>query len=299
MTVSYLQNQVQRLQREVSDLQNKLSVASKKESDANGKVAQVTQSMNRRNLSISQLQTKQKELSRYQGDVSKAQKEQSDLNKRIADKTKDFNRHQNNLSKEQERERKKLFDQEKKRQKELSDYNKKLDRELSLSRSQFSGLNHSQKYEATQPISQTESVEQQKKYDLFISHASENRHEFVRPLAEALQELGVEVWYDEFQLTVGDSLRRSIDKGLASSSFGVVVLSSAFFEKNWPQYELDGMVAREMNGVKVILPIWHKVSKDDVLNYSPSLADKVALNSSLKSIKEIAEDLAKVVLSDK
>ena len=73
------------------------------------------------------------------------------------------------------------------------------------------------------------------------------------------------------QLKVGDSLRRSIDRGLANSKYGVVVLSSAFFAKNWPQYELDGMVAREMNGVKVVLPIWHKVSKDEVLSYSPTL----------------------------
>ncbi len=133
-----------------------------------------------------------------------------------------------------------------------------------------------------------------KKYDLFISHASEDK-DFVGPLAQALSALGISVWYDEFQLKVGDSLRRSIDRGLADCRYGVVVFSSAFFEKQWPQYELDGLVAREMNGVKVILPIWHKVTKDEVMNYSPSLADKVALNSSLLSIEEIAKELAEVL----
>lgn len=50
-----------------------------------------------------------------------------------------------------------------------------------------------------------------------------------------------------------------------------------------------------MNGVKVILPIWHKVSKDEVLRYSPFLADKIALNKSLKSVIEIAKELANLL----
>ena len=117
----------------------------------------------------------------------------------------------------------------------------------------------------------------------------------VRPLAEELKNLGYRVWYDEFELSVGDSLRRKIDQGLSNSRYGVVVLSTSFFAKNWPQYELDGLVAREMQGSKVILPIWHKVSKDEVLSYSPTLADKVALNSSILSIKEIAIKLSEVL----
>jgi len=76
----------------------------------------------------------------------------------------------------------------------------------------------------------------------------------------------VEVWYDEFNLKVGDSLRRSIDRGLANLRYGIVVLSTAFFAKNWSQYELDGLVTKEnASGEKVILPVWHKVSKDEVL----------------------------------
>lgn len=100
---------------------------------------------------------------------------------------------------------------------------------------------------------------------------------------------------DEATLKVGDSLRQKIDQGLSSSRYGVVVLSSAFFAKNWPQYELNGLVAREMHGGKVILPIWHKVSKDEVLNYSPTLADKVALNSAISSVTEIAQQLSEVL----
>ena len=128
-------------------------------------------------------------------------------------------------------------------------------------------------------------------YDAFISHASEDKEDLVRPLAEKLQEAGFSIWYDEFQLKVGDSLRRSIDKGLANSRFGIVVLSPSFFAKNWPQYELDGLVAKEMSIGKTILPLWHRVSKDDVMRYSPSLADKVALNTAMYTVDELVEKL--------
>ena len=113
---------------------------------------------------------------------------------------------------------------------------------------------------------------------------------------KTLTEAGVDVWFDETVLTVGDSLRRSIDKGLASSRFGIVVLSTSFFTKNWPQYELDGLVTRETSsGEKVILPIWHKVSKDEVASYSPTLADKVALNTGILSLNDIVRQLVEVI----
>ncbi len=131
-------------------------------------------------------------------------------------------------------------------------------------------------------------------YDAFISHASEDKEKVVKPLASALTRMDYRVWYDEFELRVGDSLRQSIDKGLVNSRFGIVILSPAFFAKNWPQYELNGLTAREMDGHKVILPIWHIVDREDVLAYSPTLADKIALSTRRMSIKRIAGALGEV-----
>jgi hypothetical protein len=129
-------------------------------------------------------------------------------------------------------------------------------------------------------------------YDVFISHASEDKDSLVRPLAIALRQLGYSIWYDEFTLKLGDSLRRSIDAGLAKSKFGVVVLSPAFLQKNWPQYELDGLVQREnIQGQKVILPVWHNIDHIAVATYSPSLADRVAA-SSAAGINAIADKIA-------
>lgn len=116
-------------------------------------------------------------------------------------------------------------------------------------------------------------------WDAFISHATEDKERFVRPLAEALSKAGLRVWYDEFALRIGDSLRRSIDKGLSRSRYGIVVLSPSFFAKEWPQRELDGLVAREIGGEKVILPIWHEIDVAVVREQSPTLADRVAVNS--------------------
>ncbi len=78
-------------------------------------------------------------------------------------------------------------------------------------------------------------------WDIFISHASEDKDTVARPLAERLRSLGLRVWYDEFTLSLGDSLRQSIDYGLANSRFGVAVLSPNCLTKNWSKKELDGL----------------------------------------------------------
>ncbi len=132
-------------------------------------------------------------------------------------------------------------------------------------------------------------------FDVFISHASEDKDEIVRPLANALRDAGLSVWYDEFELRIGDSLRRKIDRGLGSSRFGVVVLSKSFFGKGWPEYELDGLVTKAISGDQVLLPIWHDVTKKQVIGFSPSLADKLARSTATHTVEEIAAEIAEVV----
>ncbi|NMC53377.1 MAG: DUF1883 domain-containing protein [Chloroflexi bacterium] len=134
-----------------------------------------------------------------------------------------------------------------------------------------------------------------KEYDVFISHASEDKDAIVRSLADALVKGGLRVWYDEFELKIGDSLRRKIDNGLAHSRFGIVVLSQAFFKKGWPNYELDGLVTRAVSGDQILLPIWHNISKNEVVEYSPSLADKVARSTANYTIEEIATEIIEVI----
>lgn len=134
-------------------------------------------------------------------------------------------------------------------------------------------------------------------HDVFISHASEDKDDFVRPLANALINEGLNVWYDEMTLRIGDSLRQKIDKGLANSRVGLVVLSPSFISKGWTNYELDGIVTRTVSGEQVLLPIWHNVTKQQVVDYSPSLADKVARSTATHTINEIADEIADLIRS--
>lgn len=132
-------------------------------------------------------------------------------------------------------------------------------------------------------------------YDVFISHASEDKDTIVRALAHELRSKGLSVWYDEFTLRIGDSLRRKIDLGISKSRFGLVVLSRSFFAKGWTQYELDGLVSMAIDGNQVILPIWHEITKDEVMRRSPSLCDRVALLTSQCTVEQIANEVATVV----
>lgn len=289
-----------RVQKEIADLQHRISLESKKEAELLGKIGQIQRSITN-NTTLSTLNSKRSEIEKKQTDIAKAQSNKADLHKRLTDKNERLLKLQQNFVKEEEnerkkqlkaadRERKKQEELEKKRQKEQLSHQKRLQEEIRNTNKMASDFNN----HMPQPIVRNDS-----EYDLFISHAKEDKEDFVRPLAETLKDMGVKVWYDEFTLKVGDSLRASIDHGLARSKFGTVVLSSTFCSKNWTQYELNSMVAREMNGHKMILPIWHKITKEEVIMFSPALADKVALNTSIKSIKEIADELAEVILSDK
>ncbi|MCK4809704.1 MAG: DUF1883 domain-containing protein [Candidatus Omnitrophica bacterium] len=144
-------------------------------------------------------------------------------------------------------------------------------------------------------IDEDKHEEVERTYDVFISHASEDKDEIVRPLAVALQSKGLKVWYDEFEMKIGDSLRRKIDKGLVNSRFGIVVLSRSFISKGWTNYELDGIITKSISGEQVILPIWHNITKKEVIEYSPSLADKLARNTAINTVEEIASEIYEVV----
>jgi TIR domain len=148
-------------------------------------------------------------------------------------------------------------------------------------------------------MSQPDTIEQiEESWDLFISYASEDKASFVAPLAKALSSLGVYVWYDEYELKLGDSLTESINAGLARSNYGLVVLSPAFIAKRWTGYELRGLTSREMIGGKIILPIWHNVSIEDVVKFNPPLADKVAIATNSMGIAEIAIKVIETIRPD-
>lgn len=138
----------------------------------------------------------------------------------------------------------------------------------------------------------------ERNWDIFISYATEDKETVATPLANALQGLGFSVWYDDFELQIGDNLRESIDRGIAHSRVGLVILSKPFFGKDWTKYELDGLVVQANNADKPLLPIWHEISKDEVIAYSAPLAGIVALRTADFGIDEIANRIARRLRPD-
>ena len=116
-------------------------------------------------------------------------------------------------------------------------------------------------------------------WDVFVSHASEDKQAVAAPLARALEANGLKVWLDTQELNVGDSLRRKLDQGLLNAQFGIVILSPSFFRKKWPQLELDALVELEQAPDKIILPVWHELTANEIKQVSPLLASKIGVET--------------------
>ena len=126
-------------------------------------------------------------------------------------------------------------------------------------------------------------------YDVFISHASEDKADFVNPLVEKLQDMGIRVWYDTLEMQWGKSLREQIDNGIKRSKFAIIVLSKNFFKKQWPKRELDGILAKESISGAAPLPIWYNLTQEEVYEYSPTLSGIYSISTQDHSIDDICK----------
>lgn len=281
MSIQSISSSITSVDKEISGIESQLSVISnnlyRKEKEANSILEKVS-----REKDIKRIITYQKDLARKNDEINRLNKDKLSKSKTLSDKQAKRLKLILDLNKEEQKERNKT----KKEQQDMLSLQQSITREME--RQKTLSL-------STIPSKQLHLPEFQNKntYDVFVSHASEDKNSFVRPFVESLKNKGIAVWYDEFELQVGDSLRRSIEHGLKNSIYGIVVLSEAFFKKEWPQRELDGLFSREVNGEKVILPIWHKISKNEVLSFSPIIADMLAINTTDFTIDEIAEQIAK------
>lgn len=287
MSNQFYQNKVNSLENEIASLQKKMADESKKELDKEKSKNTIIKSINKYTSQAS-LASKQRQIDTHNKSIIDIQKRKADIQKKIATKTAELGKAKQTLLKEEEKERVKIQNEQKNFQSRLE---KKIN-EQQVILSQLLETNYSSQANYTE-----KSNDDKLQFDFFISHASEDKKTFVEPLAKAMEDAGFKVWYDHFSIKWGDSLRKKIDEGLVKSKYGIVILSTSFFEKNWTNYELDALTEREMNGHKVILPIWHKITKDELMQYSPSLANKLALNTSIHTVGEIIDQL-KTILGD-
>lgn len=284
MNSSYYQNKINQLDKEIAELEKKIAAESKTEADKSARIITIQRSITKY-TSASTASMRMWQIETLNKDIVKAQQKRADLQKKQADKRTQRAKFAIDLQREIERENKKSALEQKKIQ-EL--YEQKVE---ALTKSLNEAL--MAKQSSVNLYIQTDDAE----YDVFISHASEDKTPFVEELVKALQDKDVKVWYDSLNIAWGDSLRKQIDDGLKKSRFGIVVLSENYIKKGWTQYELDGLFDIEMAKGKTILPIWHNITKQQVMDFSPTLAGRKALTSATMTAKEIADTFDELIKS--
>ena len=268
VSISQIESKIKSLQAEINRLNRQNTEEAKKEAKAQENIRRTQKSITK-NTSLSSLKTKQRTIVSETDKADKARKKQAEILEKIGKKKTELAKQQGLLQKEQDKAFKSLTD----KHDSLIEAQRKL-------------------------VSEADAMQtavQEKEYDFFISHAWEDKEAVAKPLADALIAKGAKVWLDKYEMTVGDSLRQSIDDGLAHSRYGIVILSETYFKKFWTGKELNGLFAKQEDGQKVILPVWHNISKDKVKEYSPILADMVALKTADFTTDELAEGFIKLV----
>lgn len=282
MNANYYQNKINQLDKEIADLEKKIASESKTEADKTSKILNLQKSINR-NTSISINKTKMKQIEGYNKDIANAQKKRADYQKKQAEKRSSRAKYAIDLQKELEKENKKNQLVQKRIQEQYEERVNELTKALK------------EALVPKEPINNIYKENGHEEYDVFISHASEDKTPFVEELVIALNNRNIKVWYDSLTIEWGDSLRTQIDNGLKNSNFGIVVLSEKYIAKGWTQYELEGLFNIEMSKGKTILPIWHNITKQQVMNFSPTLAGRKALTSATMTAEEIAETFVSIL----
>jgi hypothetical protein len=116
-------------------------------------------------------------------------------------------------------------------------------------------------------------------WDVFISHAREDRAAVASPLAEALARAGLRVWIDDHEISLGDRLTTEVNEGLARSRYGIVILSPDFLAKEWPRRELAALLAIELKHGKRVLPVLHNLDLESILRDFPLMGDRVFVST--------------------
>jgi chemotaxis protein histidine kinase CheA len=279
MSISTIQTTIARYKREMADLSIKIADKRKRifdnESKANKAYSDAQKSKN-----SSTINSKLREYERYQKEASRYSKELADLEKKRASKEKQLHLEETKLVQAQ-----KLEDRKREReQQRMAEVNELRFDEI-MKTVQEVQLEHS-KLKELYPLL---TVSSEEAYDVFISHASEDKESFVNLLVEELQKRGVKVWFDRKDITWGRSIRQSIDEGLKKSKFAIVVLSEFYIKKYWTNKEFNALFSLGSTLGEFILPIWYNITPEKAQEFSPMLSDTMALKNSEYTIENIAD----------
>lgn len=282
MSISQYQRTVNTLDKDIADLEKKKAGKDKEIAVLQNKINSTNRSITK-NTSATTLSSKIKQISGWESDIAKKTKESADFGSKIADKRKKRSEAYLKLQKAEQDERKKAEKQN-----------------LQIIKNYENRINELQKQVIKQVVpTNFEKIQQvDEEYDVFISHAWEDKEDFVDELVKEMRNCDLKVWYDTDKLKWGDSMREKIDKGLSRSKYGVVVLSPNYISENkyWTKAELNALFQVETINGKTILPIWHQLTKKQVTEYSPIIADRKALTTADFTAKEMAETLKQLFL---
>lgn len=277
MSVEQYQREVNSLDKDLADLEKKKAAADSKYADLQSKITSASASI-KRTSSASTVKSKLHQIESWSKDADKKAKESADLGKKIADKRKKRNDAYGKLQKAEQQE------------------NKKRDSELKNMRQMYEARIEELTKATAVPVvlhNGNSDLDYDETYDVFISHAWEDKEGFVDEFVAELEKLGIKVWYDRQRIKWGDSMRARIDDGLKKSKFGIAVISPDYIAdgKYWTKAELDGLFQLESVNGKMLLPIWHNITKQQVMNYSPIIASKLAMTTASMTAEEIAKEM--------
>lgn len=273
-SISMLESKIKRLRTDIQSLETKRAKSVDSEAKSVIKINKATIARDKSKSSAT-INSKNKEIQQEHKNVASEKEQQSKIMKSLTTKNKDLNDAMTDLSKLQMKEQNKIVKQQ----------------EINLK-----AIQNQQHSQIEKMLTVSVKEDPIKEYDVFISHSADDKDEYVSKLAEALKNVGIEIWYDSDSIGWGQSIRQSIDKGLSNSRYGIVVISPTFIEKYWTNYELDGILSKESStGRQIILPIWHNVTADQVKQYSHSLSGKLALNSAVNTIDDIVDNLQRLL----
>lgn len=284
MSADQTRRALNQLNNEIAALEKKSADFGKKEATARGNAARTMKSISK-NASATTIRSKQSQIDRYNNEATKADGDKADIDKKIADKRKKLADATIRLQKEEAADKKKA---DKTQNAIQRSYERRIDE---LSRQTIAASHIPPIY------NNTASTESTVVYDVFVSHAWEDKDSFVSEFVDELTALNVSVWYDKNNIAWGDSMRAEIDEGLRKSKFGVAVISPNYIAdgKYWTKAELDGLFQLESVNGKMLLPIWHNITKKEVMDYSPIVAGRLAMTTASMTPKEIADELLKLL----
>ena len=284
MSVASYQSQLNMIDQEIARLESRMADQSRIEADCQAHIVRIERSMQQTH-SASSYQSSLRQIDTYRSRMNDALRRRADLNQQISRKRSDHARVSGCLQRA-------IAEEARLKQRSQDVLMRSYQRKISeLENALASSVRGQIQPRAISSGNETIAIE----HDVFISHATEDKEGFVNELVEELEKRSVKVWVDDLKIKWGDSLRKSIDEGLRNSRFGIAVISKHFIAKGWTQYELDGLFEKEMSGGKVILPIWHEITKKEVQAFSPSLAGRKAMTTALMTPADIADELVSLL----